>query len=91
MSETEQIAVPTPRSTTVTPSPTATPSPDSSPSAEATPEDEEADPVSPVGVAPATPEPAPSETVVAPETGDTEAERGKSGLAPGRNKPPTKP
>lgn len=93
MSETEQIAVPTPRSTTATPSRSATPSPNSSPSADATPTDAEPDTVAPVGVAPQpAPEPAASETVVVPETGDTaESERGKSGLAPGRTKPPTKP
>ena len=91
MPETEQVAVPTPRTGTVTPSRSATPTPESSPSAEATPEEEE-EAVSPGAVAPAAPEPAPTETTVPPETGDSvESAPGKSGVAPGRNKPPTKP
>lgn len=92
----ELIAVPTPTPTAVSPSPRATPRPTSSPS------DQAADP--PVPTPPETletaetaaagsPESEAPPTTAAPEPAAPAepAAPGKSGEAPGRNKPPTKP
>lgn len=93
-SETEQIGVPTP-GTTFTPSHTASPTPSGSATPTPTPtptptSDETAGSgVDPVPEQPA-PEPAPTGTTTPTEPAQDQGP-GRSGDAPGHNKPPTKP
>ena len=93
VSNREQIAVPTPSPTAVSPTPRSTPS--------AEPADEVAEPAPPAVVAPvaseepapASPAPEPTESTPDPVVADPAPETGpgKSATAPGRNKPPTSP